>query len=139
MPMLIPKAEQQEAFFTDQLEAGENIQAAFWCEQRLPILVMFLIDRLPIGALIFSALRHRYFMALTDRRLLIMGSTGMHRPVPQKFEAVPLPAAACSRFTNWLGQVAMDVSIDGEARRYRVPRSQREVAESMKGLVAQAS
>jgi len=136
MPVFIPKPEQQKAFFTDRLEAGETIQAAFWCEQRLPLLTTWLIERLPLGALIFSAMRHRYFMALTDRRLLIMGSSGMHQPIPQKFEAVSLDAAACSRFTNWLGHVAMDVSVSGEPRRYRVPRSQRQVAESMKSLVA---
>jgi hypothetical protein len=135
MPIFIPKAQQQEAFFADRLEAGESIQTAFWCEQRLPLLLTMLIDRLPAGALIFSFVRHRYFVALTDRRLLIMGSTGMHTPMPQKFEALPLAAAACTQFTNWLGHVAMDVSVNGELRRYRVPRSQRQVAESMKSLV----
>jgi hypothetical protein len=139
MPVFIPKPEQQEAFFTDRLEPGEHIQAAFWCEQRLPLLMTWLIERLPAGALIFSAMRHRYFIALTDRRLLIMGSSGMHRPLPQKFEAVPLGATACSRFTNWLGHVAMDISVNGQPRQYRVPRSQRQVAESMRSLVAQGS
>ena len=74
MPILIPKREQQETFFRERLEPGESIQAVFWCEQRLPLLLHWLIDQTPIGSLIFSALRHRYFMALTDRRLLIMGS-----------------------------------------------------------------
>jgi hypothetical protein len=138
MPILIPKPEQQEAFFADRLEAGESINAAFWCEQRLPFLVQWLIDQTPMGALVFSKMRHRYFMALTDRRLLVMGSTGMHKPIPQNFEAIPVAAAACSQFTNWLGHVAMDVSVDGQPRRYRVPRSQRQVAENMRSLVAPA-
>jgi hypothetical protein len=139
MPILIPKPAQQEAFFKGQLETGESIQAAFWCEQRLPLMVHWLIDSAPAGGLIFSALRHRYFMALTDRRLLIMGSTGMHRPIPEKFEAIPLAITACPKFTNWVGHVAMDVSVNGQARRYRVPRSQRQVAEPMRSLVAQVS
>ena len=139
MPIFIPKREQQEAFFKDRLEAGEQIQSTFWCEQRLPLLVHWLIDQLPMGALVFSVLRHRYFMALTDRRLLIMGSTGMHKPIPQKFEAIGLTAAACPQFRNWFGHVAMDISVNGLVRRYRVPRSQRQGAEPMKSLVAQPS
>jgi len=139
MPILIPKREQQETFFRERLEPGESIQAVFWCEQRLPLLLHWLIDQTPIGSLIFSALRHRYFMALTDRRLLIMGSTGMHKPIPQKFEAIGVTAAACPQFRNWFGHVAMDISVDGQLRRYRVPRSQRQGAESMKSLVAQPS
>jgi hypothetical protein len=136
MPLFIPKPEQQASFFTNRLEPGENIQAAFWCEQRLPLLLHWLIDELPLGELIFSALRHRYFMALTDRRLLIMGSSGMHNPIPEKFEAIPLAVTVCSQFTNWIGHVAMDIRVDGQLRRYRVPRSQRQVAESMKSLGA---
>jgi len=137
MPLLIPKPEQQAAFFTDRLEPGEQIQASFWCEQRLPLLVHWLIDEVPMGALIFSALRHRYFMALTDRRLLVMGSTGMHKPIREKFEAIPRGATGCTKFTNWVGHVAMDITVGGEKRLYRVPRSQRKVGESMKALVAQ--
>jgi hypothetical protein len=139
MPLFIPKAEQQEAFFSERLDAGENVEAAFWCEQRLPFIVTSLIDRVPAGALIFSAMRHRYFMALTDRRLLIMGSTGTHKPIQQKFEAIPRADTVCPQFTNWLGHVAMDVTVNGKRRRYRVPRSQRHVAETMKLLVPQVT
>lgn len=134
MPIFIPRPEEQATFFQDRLEPGEQVQAPFWCEQRLPLLLHILIDRVPLGELIFSKLRHRYFVALTDRRVMIMGSSGMHNPIRDKFEAIPRQAAACTQFTNWLGHVAMDLNVNGELRRYRVPRSQRQVAEYMRYL-----
>lgn len=66
MPIFIPKPEEQATYFQSRLEAGEQVLAPFWCEQRLPLLVLLLIDRLPLGEMIFMALRHRYFLALTD-------------------------------------------------------------------------
>ncbi len=136
MPIFIPKPEQQAKFFQDRLEAGEQIEATFWCEQRLPLLLHFLIDNLPMGELVFSFLRHRYFVALTNRRLLVMGSTGMHNPIPTKFEALPRTEITCSQFTNWIGHIAMDLTVNGEVRRYRMPRSQRQTGESVRILGA---
>ena len=73
MPMFIPKPEEQVTYFQGVLEHGEQVQAAFWCEQRLFWLVHWLIEELPLGEIIFMSLRHRYFAALTDRRLILMG------------------------------------------------------------------
>jgi hypothetical protein len=134
MPVFIPKPEEQATYFQDRLEPGEQIQAPFWCEQRLPLLMHMLIDRLPLGELIFSAMRHRYFVAVTDRRVLIMGSSGMHNPTREKFESLPRSQVACTQFTNWLGHIAMDLNVNGEVRRYRVPRSQQRVADHARTL-----
>lgn len=141
MPVFIPNPEQQAAFWQQSLEPGEQVQAAFWMEQRLPLLIAILLEQGgAIAELIFSAMRHRYFGALTDRRVLIMGSTGWHDPIPSKFEALPRGSVTCTQFTNWLGHVAMDLQVAGEAnvRRYRVPRSQRQQAEACRSLVGGA-
>jgi hypothetical protein len=66
MPVFIPKPEEQVTYFQGVLEHGEQVQAAFWCEQRLFWLVHWLIEELPLGEIIFMSLRHRYFAALTD-------------------------------------------------------------------------
>jgi hypothetical protein len=138
MPVFIPKPEQQAAFWQQSLEPGEQVQATWWMEQRLPLLIAILLEQGgAIAELIFSAMRHRYFAALTDRRVLIMGSTGWHDPIPSKFEALPRGSVSCPQFTNWLGHVAMDLQVAGEpkVRRYRVPRSQRQQAEACRSLV----
>jgi hypothetical protein len=138
MPVFIPKPEQQAAFWQQSLEPGEQIQSAWWFEQRLPLLIAILLEQGgAIAETIFSALRHRYFGALTDRRLLIMGSTGWHDPITSKFEALPRGSVACTQFANWLGHVAMDLQVAGEqsVRRYRVPRSQSQQAEACQTLV----
>jgi len=138
MPVFIPKPEQQAAFWQQSLEPGEQVQSAWWFEQRLPLPIAILLEQGgALAEMIFSAFRHRYFGALTDRRVLIMGSTGWHEPIPSKFEALPRGTVACTQFTNWLGHVAMDLQVVGEpsVRRYRVPRSQREQAEVCQGLV----
>lgn len=136
MPVFIPKPEQQAAFWQSSLQPGEQIQAVWWFEQRLPFLVHWLIDEIPMGNLIFQALRHRYFGALTDQRLLIMGSTGWHDPIPQKFEAIPRQSVRVTQFTNWLGHVALDLQVAGEqgVRRYRVPFSQKPQAQAVQAL-----
>jgi hypothetical protein len=115
MPIRIPNSEQQESFFRDRLEPGERIESTFWCEQRLPLLLHMLVEQAPMGSIIFSKMRHRYFVALTDRRLLIMGSTGMHDPIPEKFETIPLTGTTCPQFHNWLGHVAMDISVNARS------------------------
>jgi hypothetical protein len=125
MPLLIPKQEQVVGFFEPLLEHGEQIETAFWCEQRLPLWLAYLIDEIPLGDLVFMKIRHRYFACLTDRRLLFMGSTGMHNPIPTKLESYPRTSVSCSQFRNWFGgHVSMDLRIDDQVRRYRVPRSQ---------------
>ena len=131
MPLFIPKPEQQAAMWQPYLQPGEHLYAAWWFEQRLPFLVHWLIDEVPFGELVFQFLRHRYFGALTSHRLLIMGSTGWHDPIPQRFEALPRQAVRCAQFTNWIGHIAMDFQVAGEpsVRRYRVPRSQKQQAE----------
>jgi hypothetical protein len=135
MPIFIPKPEEQAAFFQSHLEPGEQIVAPFWCEQRLPLLIAMLLEQGgALAELIFSKFRHRFFMALTDRRLLVMGSSGWHQPLQDRFESIPRGQAVCTQFTNWLGHVAMDLNLNGELRRYRVPRSQRSVAETMRSL-----
>jgi hypothetical protein len=142
MPVFIPKPEEQAAFWQQHLEPGEQVQSTWWFEQRLPLLVAILLEQGgAIAEMIFSAMRHRYFGALTDRRLLIMGSTGWHDPIPARFEALPRGSVVCSQFTNWLGHVAMDLQVAGEAsvRRYRVPRSQRQQAEACQALVPGAT
>jgi hypothetical protein len=138
MPVFIPKLEQQAAFWQQSLEPGEQLQSAWWFEQRLPLLIAILLEQGGgIAEMIFSSFRHRYFGALTDRRVLIMGSTGWHDPIPAKLEVLPRGSVACTQFTNWLGHVAMDLQVAGEqsVRRYRVPRSQRQQAEVCQGLV----
>lgn len=137
MPVFIPKPEQQAAFWQPTLEPGEQLQSVWWFEQRLPLLISILLEQGgAIAELIFQALRHRYFGALTDRRLLIMGSTGWHDPIPQKFEAIPRQNVRVTQFTNWLGHVALDLQVGGEekVRRYRVPRSQKQQAEALQSL-----
>jgi hypothetical protein len=138
MPVLIPNPQQQAAIWQQSLEPGEQLQATWWFEQRLPLLIAILLEQGGgIAELIFSAMRHRYFGALTDRRVLIMGSTGWHDPIPTKFEALPRGSVTCTQFSNWLGHVAMDFQVSGEpsVRRYRVPRTQRQYAEDCKSLV----
>lgn len=127
MPVMIPQADKQATFFQDRLQSGEQIQGAFWAEQRLPLLLTILLEQGGgLAELIFSKFRHRYFMAITDRHVLILGSTGWHDPVPAKFEALDRANVGCSQYNNWLGHVAMDLTVTGEQspRRYRVPRSQ---------------
>ncbi|TMC14096.1 MAG: hypothetical protein E6J29_04490 [Chloroflexi bacterium] len=137
MPVFIPKPDEQANFWQPYLEPGEQVQAAWWFEQRLPLLIAMLLEQGgAIAELIFSAMRHRYFGALTDRRVLVMGSTGWHDPIPGKFEAFPRGAVTCTQFANWIGHVAMDLQVAGEpsVRRYRVPRSQRPQAELARAL-----
>ena len=123
MPLFIPKQETVVAFFEPLLEHGERIETAFWCEQRLPLWLAYLIDEVPLGDIVFMKIRHRYFACLTDRRLLFMGSSGMHNPIPAKLRYYPRASVSCKQFTNWFGgHVSMDLLIDGQLQRYRVPR-----------------
>jgi hypothetical protein len=137
MPAFIPKPEEQATYFQNVLEPGERIQANFWFEQRLFWLVQYLIDEVPLGELVFMKMRHRYFGSLTDRRLLIMGSTGLHKPMPEKLEALPRASVKTTNFRKWLGGgVSLDLQVNGELRRYRVPRSQVKQAEAFRSLAA---
>ena len=127
MPVFIPKPEQQQAFFQPALQPGEQVQGVFWCEQRLSLLLTIILEQGgAIAEMIFSKFRHRHFVAVTDRRVLVMGSTGWHDPIPAKFEALDRGMVHCTQYRNWLGHVAMDLQVTGEnvVRRYRVPRSQ---------------
>lgn len=140
MPVFIPKPEQQATFWQSNLQPGEQLQSVWWFEQRLPLLVAILLEQGgAIAELIFQFLRHRYFGALTDQRLLIMGSTGWHDPIPQKLESIPRQNVRVTQFTNWLGHVALDLQVSGEqkVRRYRVPRTQKQQAEALQTLNAQ--
>jgi len=142
MPVFIPKPEQQAAFWQQYLEPGEQVQAVWWFEQRLPLLIAFLMEQGGVIAeTIFQFLRHRYFGCLTDRRLLIMGSTGWHDPIPAQLVSFPRPSVTCTQFSNWIGHVAMDLQVAGEPalRRFRVPRSQRQEAESCRALTGVAA
>lgn len=127
MPIYIPKPDQQAGFFQGSLLPGEQIEGVFWTEQRLSLLLTFLLEQGgAIAEMIFSKFRHRHFMAVTNQRVLILGSTGWHDPIPAKFEALPRGSVHCTQYRNWLGHVAMDLQVAGEpaVRRYRVPRSQ---------------
>src|SRR5258708_24334371 len=138
MVVLMWKVEWRASFWQQSLEPGEQVQSAWWFEQRLPLLLAILLEQGgALAEMIFSAFRHRYFGALTDRRVLIMGSTGWHDPIPAKFEALPRGSVACTQFTNWLGHVAMDLQVTGEqnGRRYRAPPSPPPQAEGGQGLV----
>jgi hypothetical protein len=137
MPVFIPKPEEQVTYFQGVLEHGEQVQAAFWCEQRLFWLVHWLIEELPLGEIIFMSLRHRYFAALTDRRLILMGSSGMHKPIPGKLESLQLPTIQTTNFRKWLGGgISLDLMANGTLRRFKVPRSQRAQAEAVRSLGA---
>jgi len=119
------------------LEHGEQVQAAFWCEQRLFWLVYWLIEELPLGEIIFMSLRHRYFAALTDRRLILMGSSGMHKPIPGKLESLQRPTIQTTNFRKWLGGgISLDLMASGTLRRFKVPRSQSAQAEAVRSLGA---
>ncbi|MHB8571697.1 MAG: hypothetical protein ACYDAY_01900 [Candidatus Dormibacteria bacterium] len=128
MPVLIPKPEQQATFFQDRLAPGEQLQGTFWCEQRLSLLMTMLLEQGgAVAELLFSKFRHRYFMAVTDRHVLVMGSTGWHDPIKDRFEALDRAQVKCTQYRNWFGgHVAMDLTVTGESgpRRYRIPRSQ---------------
>jgi hypothetical protein len=127
MPIYIPKPDQQAAFFQGNLLPGEQVEGVFWCEQRLSLLLTFLLEQGgALAELVFSKFRHRYFVAVTHRRVLILGSTGWHDPIPEKFEAFERGVTHCAQYRNWLGHIAMDLQVMGEpeVRRYRVPRSQ---------------
>ena len=138
MPLFIPKQETVVAFFEPLLEHGERIETAFWCEQRLPLWLAYLIDEVPLGDIVFMKIRHRYFACLTDRRLLFMGSSGMHNPIPAKLRYYPRASVICKQFTNWFGgHVSMDLLVDGQLQRYRVPRSQINQARPCKSLDGQ--
>src|SRR5258708_35042775 len=133
MVVLMWKVEWRASFWQQSLEPGEQVQSAWWFEQRLPLLLAILLEQGgALAEMIFSAFRHRYFGALTDRRVLIMGSTGWHDPIPAKFEALPRGSAACTQFTNRPGHVALDLPGTREhaVRRHPVPRSQRQPAEA---------
>lgn len=137
MPVFIPKPEEQVTYFQGALEHGEQVQAAFWCEQRLFWLVHWLIEELPLGEIIFMSVRHRYFAALTDRRLILMGSSGMHKPIPGKLESLQRSTLQTTNFRKWLGGgISLDLMANGTLRRFKVPRSQAAQAEAVRSLGA---
>jgi len=93
---------------------------AFWCEQRLLWLIHWLIEEIPLGEIIFMSLRHRYFAALTDRRLILMGSTGMHKPIPGSVESIPRQSIRTTNFRKWLGgSISLDLQVNGALRRFK--------------------
>ena len=137
MPVFIPKPEEQATYFGGILESGETVQASFWCEQRLFWLVQWAIDEVPLGDLIFMKFRHRYFALLTDRRLIFMGSTGTHKPIPEKLESISRAVVTTTNFRKWMGGgVSLDLKVNAELRRYKVPRSQANQAEAVRNLAA---
>ncbi len=135
MPVFIPKPEEQATYFQRVLEPGERIQANFWFEQRLFWLVQWLVEEMPFGEIIFMSMRHRYFASVTDRRLLVMGSTGMHKPIPEKLEALPLASVKTTHWRKWMsGGISLDLTVNGQLRRYKIPRSQAKQAEALRTL-----
>src|SRR5205807_10318220 len=90
MPVFIPKPDEQANFWQPYLEPGEQVQAAWWLEQRLPLLVAMLLEQGgAIAELIFSAMRHCYFGALTDRRVPVLVATGRQERVAGNVAAIP--------------------------------------------------
>jgi hypothetical protein len=137
MPVFIPKPEDQVTYFQGVLEPGEQLQGAFWCEQRLFWLIHWLIEEIPLGEIIFMSLRHRYFAAITDRRLILMGSTGMHKPITAQVESIPRQTIKTTNFRKWLGgSISLDLLVNGALRRFKVPRSQGAQAEAVRSLGA---
>src|SRR5713226_1505013 len=117
MPVFIPKPEEQVTYFQGVLEHGEQVQAAFWCEQRLFWLVHWLIEELPLG------------------ELILMGSSGMHKPIPGKLESLQRPTIQTTNFRKWLGgSISLDLMANGTLRRFKVPRSQGAQAEAVRSL-----
>ena len=69
------------------------------------------------------------------RRLILMGSSGMHKPITAQTESIPRQAIKTTNFRKWLGgSISLDLLVNGALRRFKVPRSQGAQAEAVRSL-----